>query len=184
MKDTIHIDGARYSATQLREIIAKAAATLRALIPEGELEELLRRDQVRNVVDGWPSGGGSEVRSPDVARPTENTALRLADPEQRAAQDPVHEHVEQIIRATLALAGHAGIIELRTKALADRHGRVGRVDTTGSCEACERTVACTSADPLVSGFCASCRKAWERSGYIDRSEFVRTRRAKLERKAS
>ncbi len=53
------------------------------------------------------------------------------------------------------------------------------LDTGRECQACRRPVANTPADPIRSGFCDACRKAWDRAGKPDRVLFIKERREGL-----
>lgn len=146
-----------------------------------ELEDqgppLLDRDRHTAQADGWPAGGSSNGgRSADPTSTTEAAALA---PERR---DQIHDCAGAMVR-TFDQALHqlnlaTGAINLALH-LASTDGRHSNPPTP--CRACGRTVMCTQADPMRSGYCNACRLAWRRWKTKAEAEGVEPDRARFER---
>ena len=139
--------------------------------------------------DAYPPGGSSGRGSkgshadPTAAR-VEHDAGGRGDKQPdtwKRAPDPTGDAIVRIF-AMLAVAADAAAtihgLDHYVDAARSEQGK-RPVSLAGDCGACGRPVAGTSVDKLVSGFCGACRKAWERAGYPDRSEFAATRRRAL-----
>jgi hypothetical protein len=107
----------------------------------------------------------------NTATPTERAALREHQP-----TDPIGHLIEDIFwglrevdRLALGIEGRRQLIH---RALTKNYGRV---DTTGTCEACKRTVPGTPEDRLRSGYCQKCHRQWLREGRPDRVAFEQRR---------
>jgi len=81
------------------------------------------------------------------------------------------------VKLVLSLADQSHALDPRQPKLEDSRQAEA---TVKECEGCGRTVACTTADPIRSGFCTKCAMSWSRfQGRLDRVEFVKRRRAML-----
>jgi hypothetical protein len=95
-----------------------------------------------------------------------------------ALHDEAGEKTEELFRLHSEIADIWVSIKNLDKYVEQAHSEQGKrvVSLAGDCLACERFVVGTPKDKLVSGYCGACRKAWEREGYPDRSEFAARRR--------
>jgi hypothetical protein len=125
--------------------------------------------------EGYGPGGQNGPRGSDVSDPTYTRATAKHQP------DPTGDAIADLFAAIERAANEAVTIDRLAGYVAAARAEQGKrpVSLAGDCGACGRPVAGTSVDKLVSGFCGACRKAWERAGYPDRSEFAATRRRAL-----
>lgn len=117
-----------------------------------------------NERDGYPSGGvGNGGRSADRTSSTERVGTERADPEKGGDRaDPLHAITTGITR-DLDQAVKALQAAISKVALAEHMANPdGRSNPPTHCAACARLVMCTSVDPIRSGYCDACRKAWQR----------------------
>ena len=148
-------------------------------LTDDTLATLAERGRQVHRSDGFPAGGS--VGSSGIARPTEAAALAgyQVDDEGNGRwhtrPDPVGESIAQVFASLAeALGTMRQADRLAGYVLASADAASGRQSTlAGNCGACERPVAGTPADRLVSGYCGACRKRWERAGYPDRMAFER-----------
>jgi hypothetical protein len=165
------------TTNQVRRLVAQLRdADLAAL--ERRLVAALDRD-VRTgsaVPDGYPSStmGGGRGGSEDTA--VERTVLAR---EGRLERDQVREDVEQACGYLVDAVAALGACDARLDHLDRISSPLSRSETSGAahCEACQRWVSGSATDRIRSGYCDSCRKAWDRAGRPDRSVFARQRRA-------
>lgn len=168
-------------------------ATIEAIVARFDaktLTELGRR--ARGAVrDGFPSSTGGGIHGSDVSRPTEASALVGLPPEaepgqeaqpddwsRRAPADPVGDAIDEVFALlSEALGLLMAADDQRGYILAV--GKEGRPSSLASCGACSRDVLCQPDDRLRAGFCEACYKAWTRGGRVERTVFVRERRAEL-----
>jgi hypothetical protein len=103
--------------------------------------------------------------------PTERAALN-----DRTPHDPIGHLIEDITWGIREIDRLALGIEGRRQ-LIHRHAtkNYGRIDTTTTCEACQRTVPGTPEDRLRAGYCQKCHRQWLREGRPDRVAFEQRR---------
>lgn len=159
---------------------------LKRLSPE-LIADLDHRGRFLARPDGWPPGGGGEVRGSEVSRPVESAVVARGE---RAQSDPVGDQIRRLFGA---LAEAAGVLAPAAHSLdfLRSYGDVAIVRESslqGDCLCCERPVSGSANDRLRSGFCDACRKAYSRwsedvavvgDPAAHRREFVAWRRSKL-----
>lgn len=136
----------------------------------------LLRAMEPSQIDGYPSGTPeSSIHSRnDISRPTELAVINRLE---NTRTDPLLEAATDVLTRLAELSGHAKVISKRTDVVIHAGDSLkGRISSISNCQACNRDVAGTPADPIVSGYCRACRKDWERSGYMDRVAFEMKRR--------
>lgn len=146
-----------------------------AKLNRSTLEYLVRASEETSQIDGYPAGmqAAEYVNSPNSSDPT--LAAVLARAETRDA-DYIGQALEDIFTRLVELTGHATVIDRKIDVVLRAGDKIkGRVSSLGQCLACHRDVARTPTDPIVSGYCRACRKAWERIGQTDRPTFERER---------
>lgn len=132
-------------------------------------------------VGGDKQRGGKGSHSDPTAARVERDAGGRGDNQPdtwQTAPDPTGDAIARIFALVEQIADNAVTIDKLTAYVDAARAEQGRrpVSLAGDCAACGRPVAGTPADKLVSGYCTSCRKAWQRAGYPDRSEFAATRK--------
>lgn len=132
--------------------------------------------------DGYPTGAGPGDGGDDAPQSTTEAAA-LANLTTLHA-DPVAAIVEAVHGHLLEAVNHLGALRSQL-ALLDHLARTDRNSNPPTdCRACDRTVMCTAEDPIRSGYCSSCSKAWYRwrdaeaaaGRDPDRARFERARR--------
>lgn len=167
------------SEQEYRRQIADARRNLDKI--EADLVGLMRRTE-HAASDGYPSssrGGGSSgsISDPTAAAATEAPIV-----------DWVHRNALQTLELVTDICKRSTVANnLRENVMTVELSNVGRQSQSRYCDACD---SCTDFDSDArSGFCGRCRKAWSRyrqgrSDLPSREQFIRERRAILERKAS
>ena len=151
------------------------------------LADLIRR-QREPAVDPYTQGAGG--RGNDVSNPTLSAVVRDAggrtytDPitgeeivtedKWPTTPDPVLDAINELLGALAEAAGILRVADTRRQYIDSiPRGRISSL--AGQCQACHRDVAGGTNDPLRSGYCDACRKAWDRAGKPDRAAFEATR---------
>jgi hypothetical protein len=161
------------------------------LLDDKTIKDLVRRGQHRPAGDGFSPGslGSGGSHGPDVARPTEQAAIRLgakAVEEDEVGQpdsweewewDLVANALDTAFRQLGVMAGLARSVRRRIEYVLDVYKKSDvRQPGSGICRACLKQVPGIGSDRLRSGYCDACRKAWARADYPDRVEFEFSRR--------
>jgi len=124
----------------------------------------------------WQRGFPSGHLATTEATGDESTLERSEYDPGKAAEEWVRRWV-RTIEDVLNLAAQSHALNPKQPVLDDSRSREASVRP---CEACNRTVACTTADPIRSGFCKPCYDAWWRKrGTLERADFIKQRRAML-----
>jgi hypothetical protein len=162
------------------------------------LAEVLRRGQMKPR-DGYPSSTlGGSGRGTSEHTPTEAAALAglaVADDdairngeEVRSDQwdrhdsphDPIGDAAANLMRALLEMHARAITAERAVKYVINAGDRRRKYQLGGDCRCCGREVQGGTADPVRSGYCATCGKRWERAGRPDRGAWEREQRAEAQ----
>lgn len=117
------------------------------------------------------AGDGSGIRGSDTSDPTSVAASR------RDEFTGIDEKLDRWLCVAYAMSTGglhlvSTIVGHADPASTDRKNRQ---PGAGPCNACGRDVPGTATDRLRSGWCDSCRKAYDRAGYPDRAAFERSR---------
>jgi hypothetical protein len=164
---------------QLEHAIRQARRALNEL--EQRAPAVLERDHRggTNERDGYPTSTIGGAHQPFTVDSTSSTAAAAEDriTHGNNRHDDIHrstraltEHLDRGVRHLIDAVSQVALAEH----LANPDGRHTNPPT--HCTACDRLVMCTSEDPIRSGYCDACRKAWERAGRPDRPTFERQRR--------
>lgn len=136
--------------------------------------------------DGYPTGNGPGDGGDDAPQ-SSTEAAALANLTAPTPRDQVDTIVRELHVTLVETVG--GLARIRT--LLSQLDKISdprrTTNPTAACQACERTVECTSADPIRAGYCNACDSAWRRwktseedAGRTpDRLRFERWRRQQL-----
>jgi hypothetical protein len=135
--------------------------------------------------DGYPTGRGPGDGGEDT--PQSSTEAAALSNLHGATRDPVNELVENIHAHLLEAVNHLGALRTLLTQLDKISDPRRTTNPAASCQACDRTVECTSADPIRAGYCSECSTAWYRwkktetaaGRQPDRPRFERWRRQQL-----
>jgi hypothetical protein len=165
------------AATNALRQLHEIAATIAQLTP-AVIADLDRRARYTTTPDGYPtrtindgsSHGTSELTSVESA--ANQRATHHDD------DDPAGDAIRQLFADIADISRITEHISQRVAYLTNVQYAAGRKPSSGAgiCGACRRDVPGTSDDRLRSGYCDSCRKAWERAGRPDRHQFEAERR--------
>jgi hypothetical protein len=142
--------------------------------------------------DGYPTGNGPGDGGQDAPDSTTQAAAlanigELYDGHPHTRRDPVGDIVNELYATLVETVG--GLTRLQT--LLTQLDKISdprrTTNPTASCQACDRIVECTSADPIRAGYCNACDTAWRRwkqaelehSRQPDRARFEHWRRQQL-----
>lgn len=129
--------------------------------------------------DGYPSGSGPGDGGEDAPQSsTEAAALANLHGQHR---DPLDDNVAQAIGHLVEAVNHLGALASRL-ALVDHQSSTSKhSNPPESCRVCDRVVMCTAEDPIRSGYCGACSKAWYRWSATERDEGREPDRGRFER---
>jgi hypothetical protein len=166
-------------------------------ITTSRLSEILRRGAEPLGLDGYPAGSsdgghGSGDGDPTLAviaaraggREADEVTGEEATPDTWPSHpDPIGDMIAEAVTSISKLYKLARRIDVLMVCIERAHeARRGRQVTVAACAACQRDVACTTADPLRGGFCSACDTAWRRfrNGHHETSDPGAMRRAFIE----
>lgn len=142
----------------------------------------LRPTPFRAQLDSWRRGGIANSAWSEMvtrSRGAPLPALDAIDRELQLANRAYFDSLDDMGRLLATMMGleHKYLIPTH---VATEEEREIAADLGHECQACLRPVVNTPADPVESGFCHSCRVAWDRAGRPDRVEWIVRRRTALE----
>lgn len=129
---------------------------------------------------GYPANTAGGIRGSDNTSSTERAAGVLSDTTQLAP--PPFAGIDEQLHKLLRLLTRTGVNVVSTSIRVMSHGTDDDPVPagTGSCNCCEKFCRPTPDKPnnrIVSGYCPTCYKQWDRQGKPDRMLFERNRRA-------
>lgn len=136
--------------------------------------------------DGYPSGGGPGNGGQDTPdSPTQAAAFAnlgtLYDGQHHQHPDPVHDHVTGIHLALVGMAESYARLLTHLAQLDKISDPRRTTNPVAHCQACDRIVECTTADPIRAGYCNACDTAWRRWKTDQQSAGLEPDRVRFER---